>query len=228
MEIPGDYYLDSLNELEVYAWLYRTEGSDQIHYWHKSRLEKIEGNIFRDRLYFKGIYRGKEFFAKQFLKPNLPHWSIRKSVEYQFENLLLFADIGYVPEPLFLTKDTLGMQYVKGETIKNLAMKNEFDHNYAKRIILELQEKAPLIIDKLQSIGRSYDCSYNNILVKKDGEIVFVDFDYAENARSVDDLIKIIHNLKTGAARFGKNGELIYRLHIFGSIRKGIRKYFNI
>jgi len=208
LEIPKGYYLDSLNRLGTDGQLFRSKGSAQIQIWSKDLNKKPMGNFINHRRYFSGKHSGRRFFAKQFLEPNLPILSIRESVEYQFQNLLLLKGMKCTPMPLFLTDDTVGMEYIEGETIKGLVLKHKFDNKLAECIISQIQEWGPVIVNKLRAIGRGYDCSYNNILVNKDGQITFVDFDYAGNARSVEGLIRIIKNLISESIFFAKDGYL--------------------
>ncbi len=207
MEIPRDYYLDSLNELEIDGWLYRTEGSAQIQSWFNQPLDSF-GKFISHRRYFKGKIGKHRFFAKQFLEPNLPHWTIKQSIEYQFQNLLLFGDMSKVPSPLFLTDDTVGMEYIEGKTIKDLIMHGKFDIKLAELIIFQVEETGPIIAQRLESIRRKYDCSYNNILVRDNGQIVFVDFDYANKPKSIANVIQVLKDLIVGRISFDRSGQL--------------------
>ena len=71
LPIPKEYYLDSLNELEIAGQLFRTGGSGQTQVWVEKVNEKPKGKYITFRQYFKGQYKGNKFFAKQFLDPNL-------------------------------------------------------------------------------------------------------------------------------------------------------------
>ena len=212
MESLKDYYLDSLSELKVDGWLYRTKGSAQIQYWHSCPIQSPSPKLIKFRRYFRGEFRNKRFFAKQFLKPYFPPWTIKESVEYQFQNLLLMKDLKSVPGPLFLTNDTVGMEYIEGETIKNLALKNKFNNTFAKNIILQLEEQGPTIIARLKKVGRKYECSYNNVLVKKNGQIIFVDFDYwGLSKETIPNFVEIIKALGEKKIFFTKNGKISKR-----------------
>lgn len=208
LKIPRDYYLDSLNEVKICDYLYRTGGSAQIQSWGKELGKEFMGNIVKHRKYFKGIFRGKMVFVKQFIEPNLRNWTIKESIEYQFQNLLLLKDLKYVPQPLFLTDDVVGMEYIEGETIKNLVFQKRFDLELGKSVVQQLRERGAIIVSKLRSINRKYDCSYNNILVKKDGQITFVDFDYSPPLKSVDEMAQIIESLANGKLFFKRDGRL--------------------
>lgn len=208
MEIPRDYYLDSLNKLEIDSQLFRSKGSSQLQIWNKNLNKKPIGNFIDHRRYFRGKYKGIKFFAKQFLESNFPIMSIKKSIEYQFQNLLLLKDIKCTPAPLFLTDDTVGMEYIEGETIKSLVLKNKFDDKLANHIICQIQEWGVIIVSRLNAIGRGYDCSYNNILVDGTGQITFVDFDYAGKTKTIDGIIQIIKDLIIGSIFFAKDGHL--------------------
>jgi len=204
-----DYYLDSLSELKIDGWLYRTKGSAQIQYWHSCPLHPPSSKLIKFRRYFRGEFRDKRFFAKQFLEPYPPHWTIKESIEYQFQNLLLLKDLRSVPIPLFLTDDILGMEYIKGETVKNLNLKNKFNNILAGNIISQLEEQGPTIIARLEKTRRKYDCSYNNILVKENGQIVFVDFDYSNlSNRTITNLISTIKALGKKEASFTEDGQI--------------------
>lgn len=207
MEIPKGYYLDSLSKAEIDGWLYRTKGSAQIQFWFKQPLDSL-GKFISHRRYFKGKIDGHRFFAKQFLEPNLPNWTVKQSIEYQFQNLFLFRSISNVPSPLFLTDDIVGMEYIEGKTIKELVLHGKFDVKLAELIISQLEKIGPMIILKLESIGRRYDCSYNNILVKDSGRIVFVDFDYANKPKSIANVVQILKDLTVGRISFDRNGQL--------------------
>lgn len=189
-----DYYLDSLSELKVDGWLYRTGGSAQLQCWYSHPLHPPPPEFIKFRQYFKGKFRGKQFFAKQFLEPNLSDWTIKQSVEYQFQNLLLFEDMPCVPNPLFLTSSIVGMEFVEGKTIKELAMNGKSNRTLVEQIIAQIRMNGPIIIERLRSLNRLYDCSYNNILVKEDGAIMFVDFDYVHKNlnRSISKILRIV------------------------------------
>ena len=213
MKSLKDYYLDSPSELKIDGWLYRTKGSAQIQCWHSCPLHLPSSEFIKFRRYCRGEFRNERFFAKQFLEPYPPHWTIEESIEYQFQNLLLLKDLRSVPTPLFLTDDTLGMEYVKGETIKNLTLKNNFDNKLAKSIISQLEEQGPTIVARLKKTGRKYDCSYNNILVKENGQIVFVDFDYSNlSNRTIANLISTIKALGKKETFFTEDGQISSRM----------------
>lgn len=212
METLKDYYLDSLSELKVDGWMYRTKGSAQIQVWREDVVQSLSGEFIDDRRYFRGMYKGRRFFGKQFMKPNVPSWSIRDSIKYQFENLLLLEDMEYVPDPLFFTDNVIGMEYVEGRTIKELALKGKLSPALAARITTQLVDAGQKVVSKLNSVGRKYDCSYNNILVRMDNRIMFVDFDYSNlPSRNVDALVQILKDLVVGVASFSKDGQLQYK-----------------
>lgn len=208
MEILEDYYLNSLSELKIDSWMYRTKGSAQVQVWHKKSTQRPASKFIDDRRYFSGMYKGREFFGKQFVKPNLPHWSIQRSVEYQFESLLLLRSMKCVPEPLFLTDNVVGMEYIKGRTIKMLVGEGDLDAALAEHIIEQLMDVGSEVVGRLRTIGRRYDCSYNNILVKKDKKIVFVDFDHVNIIKSIGAIIQVLRDLVSGDAFFTKVGQL--------------------
>jgi len=193
LEIPKDYYLDSTNELKIDGWMYRTAGSGQIQRWVDSPVKPFKGCIDYRR-YFRGMYKGKKFFAKQYLKPASPLKSLEASVEYHIQSLLLLEDMGCTPKPMFLTNDTLGMEYIEGKTIKSLVVKTELNKEFAEKIIIQLEENGKAIVNKLASIGRKYDRSVNNILVKENGKVIFIDFDPSGLFRTIADIIKIIRS----------------------------------
>jgi len=178
LPIPKEYYLDSLDEVEIVGQLFRTGGSGQVQVWAEGSSEKPKGKFINFRKYYRGRYMGQEFFAKQFLQPNLPGWTVKESIEYQFQNLLFLKHMKCIPVPLFLTADTVGMEFIEGETIKKLGLSGRIDSKLAGCIIKQVQKYGPIIVDALKIERRGYDCSYNNILVKADGEIIFVDFDW--------------------------------------------------
>jgi len=198
LEIPKGYYLSSISELKIDGWLYRTEGSNQTQLWSDSPIKPFEDCIDYRR-YFRGMHKNKKFFAKQYLKPTHPFESIKDSVEYHFQNLLFLKNAGCTPKPLFLTHDTIGMEYIEGKTIKNLVLENKFTIELARKIMDSLKTNGKAIIRDLGSMRRRYDCSYNNILVREhcsnDGEIVFIDFDPAIKPKPIDSIIKEIWSL---------------------------------
>lgn len=198
LEIPKGYYLDSTTELKIDSWMYRTEGSNQTQVWINSSNKPFEDCIDYRR-YFRGMYENKKFFAKQYLKPAYPLKSIEDSARYHFQGLLLLKNTGCTPKPLFLIRDTIGMEYIEGKTIKSLALENKLTNELVERIVDSLEKKGKIIIEKLKQIGRRYDCSYNNILVREqyfvDGEVVFIDFDPAKNTKTINMVIETMRSL---------------------------------
>jgi len=198
LEIPKGYYLSSISELKIDGWLYRTEGFKQTQLWSDSLVKPFKDCIDYRR-YFRGMHKNKKFFAKQYLEPAHPFESIEDSVEYHFQNLLFLKDTGCTPKPLFLTHDTVGMEYIEGRTIKNLVLENKLTIELARKIVDSLETNGKAIIRDLGSMGRRYDCSDNNILVREhcfsDGEIVFIDFDPAIKGNAINNVIKKIWSL---------------------------------
>ena len=206
MDISADYYLSSPNDLEIERWLHRTEGSTQAQIWRDNNTPEPVGDFIDYRRYFTGRYRGERFFAKEFLRSNRADWSIKQSIEYQFENLLLLSDLEYVPKPMFLTEKIIGMEYVSGGTIRNLCTEGQMDLQVLNAMIPQIYDRASAITSLLKSVDRKYDLSPNNIIIKPDGEAVFVDFDYCANeAVTPDRLVSIIMQLVTNTSDAASN-----------------------
>jgi RIO-like serine/threonine protein kinase len=211
LEIPNDYYLSSLSEVEVDGALLRTEGSDQRQFWVDDDDDDFEiQNTVSHREYFHGYYEGNQFFAKRFLEPNRSNWTVRRSVEYQFQNLLLLQDQSFVPDPLFLTEDTVGMKYVSGDPIKEFLLDNATKYTEVQDIIDQVWEKYKIVDHELSKFDRNYDCSYNNILVSDEHGVIFVDFDYASNPNKFYELIQVLDDIQNQRAKFDKSGTLQY------------------
>lgn len=205
-----DYYLDSKNnKFELIKNLVRTKGSSQIHFWTNQNETINNRNIEQRRSYQLVEYKNKEVFVKIFKAPNRKGWDIKKSIRYQAENLYFLINLPYVPELVFFTGDSIGMEYIPAQTLKEYINEKRKTKQQIDELINDIEIKARCIIQILNKYNRLYDLSYNNIIVK-DNKAYFVDFDYSDKQQPIDNIIKIIKDVYEGKAIFTQNGCLLY------------------
>ncbi|MBN4064978.1 hypothetical protein JYU04_04500, partial [Dehalococcoides mccartyi] len=168
MEIPSAYFLDSTDSLKFESELFRTAGSHQVQEWVEIGQESGLDDPISNRRYFKGLVGDKVFFAKEFLRPNIDEWTVVESVRYQFENFLLLIDLPFVPTPLFYTTTMLGIEFVEGRSIKQLAIDGVAQTRLQGEFVSDLARCLEQIETRLSSRSRRYDASFNNVIVGED------------------------------------------------------------